>query len=84
MYVEKVKRKKNMFDFFYLPTRFDFNLFLNAEVFYRNYFSIRKDYESKFWLNYKSSSGLVDLAKRKNGLIWVDMLKLRHAMRWIF
>ena len=28
MYVEKVKRKKNVWWFVYLPTRFDFNLFI--------------------------------------------------------
>ena len=36
----------------------------------------------KFWLNCKSSSGLVDVAKWKNGVILADMFKLRHVMRW--
>ena len=32
--------------FVYLPTRFDLNLFLNAEVFYQNYFSMRNNYDN--------------------------------------
>ena len=29
----------------YLPTRFDFNLFLNAEVFNQNYLRMRNNYD---------------------------------------
>ena len=42
MYVEKVKRKKSMFDGLF---RFDFNLFLHAKVLYQNYFSMKNNYE---------------------------------------
>ena len=38
----------------------------------------------KFWLNWKSSSGIVDLVMWKNRLILVDILKLHHVMRWNF
>ena len=38
----------------------------------------------RFWFNWKSSSGFVNLAMWKNGVILVDMFKLYHVMRWNF
>ena len=42
----RVKRKKNMFDGLFILQRIStLNFFLNAKVFYQNYFSMRNNYE---------------------------------------
>ena len=92
MYVEVVKRKKYVWWFVYLPTRFDFNLFLMQRSFIEIIKKLTKIIEiievweiimlNKFWFNYKSSSRHVDLAMWKNGLILIDTFKLRRVMWW--
>ena len=45
IYIEKVKRKKNMFDSLFVNTFRLQSFFFNAKVFYRNYFSMRNNYD---------------------------------------
>ena len=61
---------------------FQLQYFLNAEVFYKkNYLVWEIIVIDEFWLDMKSSSGLVDFIMwKKNGLILVDMFKLSHDM----
>ena len=45
MYVEKEKQKKNMSDGLFICQCILTSIFLDAKVFYQNYFSMRNNYE---------------------------------------